>query len=168
MRQDHPHHNADTVAPSRNSRGQRLRHEPGAGKDHDRGQNEVLAFRDGAELIGIALRQARLGEFRPGAVPNAIMMQLGWCAARGDAAAMLTVDYLHRRALATITAPDGSIRLEDPPSLTTRVMATVPPGKTVARPRPMQPASGSAAPSSSNRTSTVRLVSSTDESGGER
>lgn len=66
---------------------------------------------DLAMLIGLAFRHAEAGAFRPGSVPDAIMQPICLHGLFGDATARLVVDYLNRRALATIKDKDGRIRL---------------------------------------------------------
>ncbi|VVT27667.1 hypothetical protein [Rhizobium sp. EC-SD404] len=55
---------------------------------------------------------ARMGNFRPGFVPNVILMQLGQCGLAGDRAALLVLRHIYSRALLHITGPDGRIRLK--------------------------------------------------------
>lgn len=67
---------------------------------------------DAAVLIGLAMQFARMGNFRPGSVPNVILTQLGWHGLAGDHAALLVLSHIHRRALLHITDPEGRVRLQ--------------------------------------------------------
>ncbi|WP_245451449.1 hypothetical protein [Georhizobium profundi] len=67
---------------------------------------------DAAVLIGLAMNFARMGNFRPGSVPNVILAQLGWHGLAGDHAALLVLKHIHSRVLLYITDPDGRVRLQ--------------------------------------------------------
>ncbi|WP_404863529.1 hypothetical protein [Georhizobium sp. MAB10] len=98
-----------------------------AGSQHPRGADDqvvgqarlasgktrlVSALPDAAVLIGLAMQFARMGNFRPGSVPNVILTQLGWHGLAGDHAALLVLSHIHRRALLHITDPEGRVRLQ--------------------------------------------------------
>jgi DNA repair exonuclease SbcCD nuclease subunit len=67
---------------------------------------------DAAVLIGLTMHFARMGNFRPGSVPDVILTQLGWHGLAGDHAALLALSHIHRRALLHITDPEGRVRLQ--------------------------------------------------------
>jgi hypothetical protein len=72
----------------------------------------ICELPDAAVLIGLAMQFARMGNFRPGSVPNVILAQLGWHGLAGDHAALLVLKHIHSRALLHITDPDGRVRLQ--------------------------------------------------------
>jgi hypothetical protein len=72
----------------------------------------ICELSDAAVLIGLTMRFARMGNFRPGSVPNVILTQLGWHGLAGDHAALLVLQHIHSRALLHITSLDGRIRLK--------------------------------------------------------
>lgn len=72
----------------------------------------ISELSDSALLIGLTMQFARMGNFRPGSVPNVILTQLGQHGLAGDHAALLVLRHIHRRALLQITGPHGRIRLK--------------------------------------------------------